>query len=156
MDPLNLEIVRANPTAPEIDALIRAHIARSRKYYPVESCHSYGGAELSELGVVLFAGRVNGHAVSIGGYIPLSDTAVEMKSVFTAKSARGKGYGLALVRHLMSEARDAGYLNFCLETGNDDASAAARAVYEKLGFQYRGPFGSYVEDPFSAFMQATL
>lgn len=151
-----LEIARVGPTDADANALIQAHIERSRRYYPIASCHSYDAGALAEMGVVLYLGRAAGEAVCVGGYRPLDANCAEMKSVFTKKSARGNGYGLTLIRHLMSEARAAGYGTFCLETGSDDASAAARSVYEKLGFAYRGPFGSYSDDPLSAYMQVSL
>ncbi len=156
MDALSLSITRAAVGDPEVDALVDAHVARSRKYYPVTSCHSYGRAALDDLGVTLYVGRVGGEAVTVGGLLPMNDGMVEMKSVFTAAHARGKGYGLAMVRHLIAEAKAAGHAQFLLETGSDDASAAARKVYEKLGFSYCPPFGAYTEDPLSVFMAKLL
>ena len=36
------------------------------------------------------------------------------------------------------------------------AFAPARALYARYGFAYRGPFGSYTEDPNSVFMVKAL
>lgn len=153
---MSLTFGRADPSDPDVAALVQAHMARAEKYYPPEACHCYDTATLQDRGVVLFVARDAGAALAIGGYLPLDGTTAEMKSVFTSKAARGKGIGAAIVRHLIAEARAAGYQQIFLETGNDAASAAARAVYEKLGFSYRGPFGDYGEDPLSAYMEATL
>lgn len=153
---MSLKVTRANPEDPDVAALIAAHVARSLKYYPADVCHSFDVAELTEKAVVLFVGRDGDAAVAIGGYVALEPEIAEMKSVFTAKAARGKGYGRAMVEHLMAEARHAGFRMMLLETGNDAPSAAARAVYEGLGFRYRGPFGDYERDPFAAYMEVAL
>ena len=47
-------------------------------------------------------------------------------------------------------------MDLWLETGSRDASAAARRLYERVGFTYCPPFGSYVEDPESVFMTRHL
>jgi len=156
VDALTLDITPADVRDADVGALVDAHVARSRKYYPPTSCHSCEGSTLAELGVQLFVGRLGGEALVIGGLLPLSASSGEIKSVFTAKSARGRGYGRAMMDHLMTEARTQGMTQLFLETGSDDASAAARGVYKKLGFQYCPPFGSYTEDPLSVFMSTTL
>lgn len=156
MDTLSVQISRAVPGDPEVEALIAAHIALANANYPPESCHAYDAAKLAELGVTLFVGHLNGRAVAIGGFLVFDGDAAEMKSVYTASDARGRGFGRLMAAHLMAEAKAAGCTRMYLETGNDAPSAAARAVYVKLGFEECGPFGPYGEDPLSAYMTAEL
>ena len=154
MDALIIEA--ADPTAPDVAALIEAHVARSRAHYPVTSCHSFEVAEIADAGIAMVVGRVGGEAVAIGGLADLGGGEGELKSMFTAQAARGRGYGRALVAHLIEMARSAGMTRLSLETGIDDASAAARAVYGKLGFSECGTFGSYSADPLSTYMTRAL
>lgn len=153
---LNLVIEAADPAAPEIAALIATHIERSRGYYPEESCHTYGPAEMEAEGVRLFVGRVDGKAVAIGGLKPLADQGGEIKSMHTLKAWRGRGIGGLMLERLIEEARALEWPALYLETGRDDASVRARAVYGKFGFKTCPPFGDYSEDPLSVFMVRTL
>jgi len=152
----DLTIERADPGAAEIAALVDAHIVRSRKYYPVTSCHTYSPQQLHDQGVLLFVGRMDGQAVAIGGLKPLGDGTGEIKSMHTLKAWRGHGIGRRMVDHLITEAQTLGLSAVSLETGSDDASAAARAVYERLGFGFCPPFGDHREDPLSVFMTRPL
>lgn len=155
MDALNgdIAIEPADPSAPDIAALIATHIARSRSYYPEESCHTYGPSEMLAEGVLLFVVRVGGQAVAIGGLKPLGAEGCEIKSMHTLKAWRGHGIGRRMVAHLIEVASARGWPAVFLETGRDEASARARAVYSKLGFQECSPFGDHVDDPLSVFMR---
>lgn len=148
-----LVIERADPVAPDIAALIAVHIERSRGYYPEESCHTYGPAEMAAEGVILFVGRIDGEAVSIGGLKPLGAACGEIKSMHTLKAWRGHGIGGRMVHRLLEEAREMGWAAVFLETGSDEASRRARAVYRKFGFETCPPFGAYQDDPLSVFMK---
>ena len=56
----------------------------------------------------------------------------------------------------MREARRRSYDRLNLETGAQPEFAPARALYERHGFEYRGPFGDYTDDPNSVFMTKAL
>jgi RimJ/RimL family protein N-acetyltransferase len=48
------------------------------------------------------------------------------------------------------------YTQLYLEAGPVAAFTPARALYERHGFVYCGPFADYVEDPYSVFMVKAL
>ena len=52
----------------------------------------------------------------------------ELKSMHTAIEARGRGMGRAMVRALITLARDAGMTHVSLETGSGPEHKAARAL----------------------------
>jgi putative acetyltransferase len=81
-----------------------------------------------------------------------------VKSVYVAAAARGRGLARKIMQHLESEARSSGVTALVLETGSDllPDYDAARALYEKLGYDYCGPFQGYTADPNSAFMRLAL
>ena len=53
---------------------------------------------------------------------------------------------------MLSVARKRAYRRLSLETGSMEAFAPARALYARFGFERSGPFGEYVDDPYSVFM----
>jgi ribosomal protein S18 acetylase RimI-like enzyme len=71
--------------------------------------------------------------------------------MFVADAARGRGAGHALLRRIEETARREGVRVLSLETGIRNAEALA--LYRRAGFRERGPFGSYLPDPLSVFME---
>ena len=78
----------------------------------------------------------------------------EMKRVFVAPAARGKGVARLLMEALEREAAKLGVTLMQLETGIRQPEAIA--LYRKFGYAERGPFGSYQPDPLSLFMEKRL
>ena len=64
--------------------------------------------------------------------------------------------GKLLLECILDEAHRAGLTRLYLKTGSRNASAAARTLYEKLGFTYCLPFGTYRKDVESVFMVRVL
>jgi putative acetyltransferase len=94
-----------------------------------------------------------GQVAAIGAFKVLEDpTAIELKSMHTAQEFRGQGLGGIVLQGLLQEAVRAGAQSAWLDTGSDAGFAPARALYERAGFSYCPPFGSYTEDPLSVFM----
>ena len=104
---------------------------------------------------VLFDGET---ALACGALKPLGGGLVEVKSVHVAEGARGRGLSRRMMAHLIDVARGAGYRAMVLETGSDRLPEydAARGLYERMGFAYRGPIPGYDADENSAFMTYTL
>ena len=74
--------------------------------------------------------------------------------MFVLPECRGMKLGRRLLDELESRARAAGLTLARLETGISQPQASA--LYEKAGYQRCGPFGEYVEDPLSVFMEKRL
>jgi putative acetyltransferase len=68
----------------------------------------------------------------------------------------GRGVGRMLLRHVIDEARAAGFTSLWLETGTPDDFLPAQRLYESEGFVRCAPFAPYVDDPFSAFFTRAL
>lgn len=62
----------------------------------------------------------------------------EIKRVFVSGKARGAGVGLALMRALIADCRDLGFNRILMDTSKP--LVAAQHLYERLGFQRRGPY----------------
>lgn len=93
-------------------------------------------------GAVLLA-ELDGHPVGCGMVHPLSSQDAEFKRVYVAQSARGTGLGRALTQELIDRARKDGYSRVLLDTTIE--SRAAARLYEKMGFQARGPYADLPE-----------
>jgi putative acetyltransferase len=75
----------------------------------------------------------------------------EVKRMYVRPQARGRGLARRLIETLEAKAVEQGCRTFMLETGPTQPEALI--LYERVGYQYRGPFGDYRDDPLSVFMQ---
>lgn len=82
------------------------------------------------------------------------EPAGELKRIYVRPSLRGQGAGARLVAELEKIARGDGARRLYLETGVRQLEAVR--LYERLGYRHRGPFGDYLPDPHSAFMEKAL
>jgi putative acetyltransferase len=94
--------------------------------------------------------------VGVGALKRLSAEHGEVKSMYTAEGARGRGVGSAMLRHILAAARARGMSHVSLETGSWPYFAPARALYLRHGFVECPPFGDYRADPSSVFMTLDL
>jgi ribosomal protein S18 acetylase RimI-like enzyme len=65
--------------------------------------------------------------------------------MYVDPSARGQGLARELLGSLLSFAREAGYREVWLETGQKQPEAMA--LYESAGFQPTPAFGQYADEP---------
>ncbi len=91
-----------------------------------------------------------------GMYHPLNPEECEIKRVFVRSDLRGGGAGEKLSRALIEQAREDGYSRILLDT--NASFAGARKLYEKLGFQQRGPYSDIPAEtlPFLVFYELSL
>jgi putative acetyltransferase len=151
-----MRIIEDDLTGVEIRALLETHFAAMLASSPAESCHflDFDGLNAPD---VTFWSIWDGIALAgCGALKALSPGQGEIKSMRTHADHLRKGAGAAMLRHIISQARQRGYVRLSLETGSSDAFAPARALYEAYGFESCPPFGDYVEDPFSRFMTLAI
>ncbi len=141
-----------DPRAPDVLALLDAHLAFARETTPPEAVHALEVAGLAEPGVTLFSCRRSGTLLGIAALRELDPGHAEIKSMHTAASARGQGVARALLSHLLTVAQARGYRRVSLETGSQDAFGPARALYASAGFTPCAAFGDYPPSEHSAFM----
>jgi GNAT superfamily N-acetyltransferase len=88
--------------------------------------------------------HLDGEAVGCGAVRPLpaGDPAIaEIKRMYTAPAARGRGVARALLRHLVAVATELGYAQVVLETGTRQPEAMA--LYVSEGWVPLAPYGQY-------------
>ncbi len=90
-----------------------------------------------------FVVRDDGEVLGGGGIAPLEggpDGVCELRKMYLAAGARGKGLGRRLLEHCLATAPGLGFHTVYLETL--DAMSEARRLYEKAGFRpLEGPMG---------------
>ena len=140
-----------------IQVLLEQHLAFCRSLSPPGSVHALDIDALRDReGLVFWSALLGERVVGCIALQELDPSHGEIKSMHTARAARGKGVGKALVVHLLAEAQARSYERLSLETGTMAGFAPARRLYEGIGFVPCAPFGSYFEDPNSVCMTKTL
>ena len=115
-------------------------VALSGPYSP-DQHHALSFDELFTADVRFFSVRLDGLLVGCGG-VALFDDYAEVKRMFTRPAARRRGVGMAMLRRLEHEAKEAGHARLRLETGVHHEEAAA--LYLRAGFQPCDAFGDYL------------
>jgi putative acetyltransferase len=150
------EIAIDDPRADDVRALLVRHLAFARANTPPEDVHALDLDGLLDPAITVYSFRFEGQLLGIGALRHLDAHHAEIKSMHTASTARGRGIGRALVKHLVAVAGARGVQRVSLETGSTPAFAPARSLYAAVGFEPCGPFADYGPSPNSAFMTLVL
>lgn len=145
-----------NPRDAEVEDIITAHNRFCNAISPEDSCHNLTSAELDIPEITLWGAWSEDRLLGIGGLKMLSPGQGEIKSMHTLSAARGSGVGRTLLAEILAYASDQGLKTLWLETGTAPAFAPARTLYAAMGFTECPPFGTYVDDPHSAFFTKDL
>jgi putative acetyltransferase len=143
-----------DPVSPEVVTLIERLDEFLTGLYPAESNHLLSVASLRQPKVTFLIASVDGKAVGCGALVKQNGAYAELKRIFVVPEFRGLKIGNRLLHELESLARAAGLQVVRLETGISQLEALR--LFENAGYQRRGPFGSYPEDPWSVFMEKKL
>ena len=155
----DLVFAPAEADAPPADALIEAMIAEVAALYgsrlDVPGKPTAPPEQLRpEAGGICLVGRLDGEPVAVGAVKRLGDEVCEIKRMYVAPEARGRGVARALLVALEDAARSLGYARARLDTGPDQPHA--KALYLATGYteipDYNGnPDASFwAEKPLSA------
>jgi putative acetyltransferase len=123
---------------------------------PPGSVHALDLASLRAPGITFWSAWDDTGLLGCGALRELDPAHGEIKSMRTASRHLRKGVAAAMLANIVDEARRRGYRRLSLETGSMAAFEPARRMYARFGFKDCAPFGSYVDDPYSAFMTLAL
>lgn len=151
-----MTIESLDPADKEVAALIARSDAFYRDLYPPESNHLEDEQALKRDNVLFVGYRSDGRLVACGAAKLMQDDGAyaEIKRVFVDQSHRGRGLSLKIMDYLEAELARRGVQLLRLETGIKQPEALR--LYDKLGYQRRGPYGAYGPDPYSVFMEKKL
>nr|WP_228374279.1 GNAT family N-acetyltransferase [Demequina phytophila] len=147
-----MRISPTDPATPDVVELLTEHLADMHATSPACSVHALDVERLRAPHVTFVAARDDaGVLLGVGALAGLGEGHAELKSMRTARPARGRGVAAGVVRALLEVARANGVTRVSLETGTGDYFSAAHRLYEREGFAECGPFGTYTLDPFSRY-----
>ena len=151
-----MHIVEGGLDDPRVVALLHIHRTRARAETAPDSAHALDVSGLRAADMSFWSAWDGDTVVGIGALRQLSADHGELKSMYTAEAARGRGVGSAMLRHIIAAARARGMSRVSLETGSWPYFDPARALYTRHGFVECAPFGDYRPDPNSTFMTLAL
>jgi len=152
--PSAVTIVAARPDSPEAMELLAELDSALFEYpYPPESRHAFSVEQLLRESVAFFVASYDGQLAACGGVKLFADYG-EVKRMFVRPQFRGKGLGKEILNRLAAHAR-ANRINILrLETGIYQVEAIG--LYDVWGFQRRGPFGEYKDDPNTVYFEKPI
>lgn len=140
-----------SPNQPEVIALIAELDAYQDALYPPESRQALDLASLMQANVLFAVARADTGAAIGCGAVVMAPEYGEIKRMYVQPRGRGQGVASRLLALLESRAIGADCKLLKLETGPFQPEALA--FYTAAGYERRGPFGNYTNDPLSVFMQ---
>ncbi|XXS81548.1 GNAT family N-acetyltransferase [Sorangium sp. So ce176] len=155
--PADVEIRRASIASPVAQALIEALNAELSSRYPEEGANHFAleeGEVAEDRGAFLVARDGDGRPLGCGALRRLDARTAEIKRMYVAPEARGRGVARAVLAALEAEARRLGVTRLVLETG--ERQPEALALYSQAGFRRTPPFGEYVDSPLSVCLEKLL
>ncbi len=99
----------------------------------------------ADISLVLVARDDDGTALGCGALRKLEDGVAELKRMYVAPSARGRGVAKAVLGGLEEAARERGWTTQRLETGPRQPEAIG--LYSRAGYRPIEAFGAYVDAP---------
>ncbi|MDZ8087400.1 MAG: GNAT family N-acetyltransferase [Nostoc sp. DedQUE12b] len=151
-----LQIRSDDLTGKKIADLLREHIENMHEITPPESVHALDLEALQSPDITFWTAWEGSELLGCGALKELDSRSGEVKSMRTAKAHRRRGVASKILDHIIKEAERRAYDRLYLETGAIPEFAPARALYIRHGFEYRGPFADYIDDPNSVFMTLAL
>ena len=154
---MNGTVAIDDPRREDVRALLELHLTFATGQVPPEDAHALDADGLLDPSVTFFSFRLeDAELLAVGALKELDRNHAEVKSMHTARSARRRGIGRAMIEHLIAVARERGYRRLSLETGSMAAFEAARSLYASAGFAVCKPFGDYRVSPNSTYMTLEL
>lgn len=130
----------------QLDAELRAMYADLMDTYDQHNV-------IEQIGTVVIA-YLDDAPVGCGCFKPFNGEAVELKRMFVAKDARGKGISKLILAELETWAYELGFNYTVLETGSKNIDA--QHLYRKSGYMDIPKYGPYVDLPDSICMRKRI
>jgi putative acetyltransferase len=149
-----LQIGPSDPATPGASRLLEELDAYLSTLYPPESNHLLSLEALRRPDSTFFLAALEDRPVACGAIVNHQGEYGEIKRMFVRPEHRGLHIGSRMLDALEARARNQRLGLIRLETGI--AQPEALRLYERAGYVRRGPFGKYLNDRFSVFMEKTL
>ena len=151
-----MDIKRGNFNDEQVKALLAYHLKGMHESSPPGHVFALDWTGLQKPEISFYTGYEGHTLVVMGALKELPDHTGELKSMRVAEGQAGMGYGEAMLKFLIAQARNRGYHRLSLETGLGPPFEAATALYRKHGFIEGEEFGGYVRTEFNRLMHLTF
>lgn len=152
---MSVSIALETPRQEGVIRLLDLSDAYAQSLYPPESNHLVDLSTLEKPGVSFFVARNDGEViVGCCALVEAGDGTAEIKRMFVDPQARGLNVASKLMTALEARALDKKLVAVQLETGIYQPEAIG--LYRKYGYVEIEPFGSYLPDPLSMFMEKRM
>lgn len=141
---------------PRVQALVGPHQRLAREATAEGFAFALDLSGLRAPGIRFFSAWEGETLLGVGALKRLSADNGEVKSMHTAQAARRRGVGVAMLRHILDEARAMDLARVSLETGTSAYFAGAVAMYLREGFVDCPPFGDYAASAENRFLTRQL
>ncbi|MDO3625565.1 GNAT family N-acetyltransferase [Mucilaginibacter sp. BT774] len=150
----NILLKRTNSTDPDFHLLITLLDKELNKRYGELMQSTYDRYNhIIDIDTVLIA-YSNGLPAGCGCFKQFDDTSAEIKRMFVKNTERGQGIAYKILSELERWAKESGFKDTILETG--DKQHEAIALYQKLGYVITSNYGQYSDLETSICMRKEL
>ena len=151
---MSVIIALESPRQDGVIRLLNLSDAYAQSLYPPESNHLVDISTLEKPSVSFLVARNGSEIVGCCALVEAGDGTAEIKRMFVDPEARGLKVASRLMDRLEEIGRAKGLEAIRLETGIYQPEAIS--LYRKYGYIEIEPFGSYLLDPLSLFMEKRL
>jgi GNAT superfamily N-acetyltransferase len=152
----DIDVRREDILSPVVQRLISALNAELDARYPEEGANHFrlDPEEVADGRGAFLVAYLGGTPVGCGAVRRIDPAVAEIKRMYVAPEARGRGVGRQVLLVLEAEARRLGATRLVLETGPRQPEALA--LYSRAGFAEIPNFGEYIGCEFSVCMAKQL
>tara|TARA_B100000925_G_C21638216_1_gene316051 strand:- start:68 stop:529 length:462 start_codon:yes stop_codon:yes gene_type:complete len=141
-----LKSIEGNFDNPKVHKLLIKHFIELRAASPEGSAHVLDIDGLKHSSIKFWSLWNDKMLTGCGALKFLDNNHGEFKSIRVHDNFRGKGYGIKVINHLISEAKKLNVKQLSIETGAGDFFKPARKLFKICGFEPCKPFAHYKED----------
>ena len=141
-----LKSIEGNFDNPKVHELLVKHFIELRAASPEGSAHVLDIDGLKHSSIKFWSLWNDKMLTGCGALKFLDNNHGEFKSIRVHNNFRGKGYGIKVINHLISEAKKLNVKQLSIETGAGDFFIPARKLFKICGFEPCNPFAHYKED----------
>lgn len=151
-----MDIKLGNFNNAQVKALLEYHLRGMHASSPPGHVFALDLSGLQKPEISFYTGWQDDALVVMGAIKDLGDGTGEIKSMRVAEGCAGKGYGEAMLLHIIAETRKRKYSRLSLETGSGPPFEAALKLYVKHGFIEGAEFADYHKTEFSRLFHLSL
>lgn len=151
-----MRIILGNFEDARVQALLKHHLEGMHANSPPGHVFALDWSGLQKPEISFWTAWEGGELRGCGALKDLGDGTGEIKSMRVWTPHLGKGFGGAMLRHIIKVARERRYSKLLLETGSGPAFEPALALYRNHGFKNCIAFGAYEQSEFSQFLGLEL